>query len=95
LVSIEGMASGKPFLASNVEGLTDIVSNAGLLFESKDEQKLSQLILDLINDKELYSEISERCLNKASQFDINIVVNKQIKLYDSFKNEGIKEGLYD
>ncbi|MBC7557517.1 MAG: glycosyltransferase, partial [Chryseobacterium sp.] len=33
LSSIEGMASGRPFIASNVLGLKDIVSGAGILFE--------------------------------------------------------------
>lgn len=32
LSSIEGMAVGKPFVASDVDGLHEITENAGILF---------------------------------------------------------------
>ena len=35
LVAVEGMAAGKPVIASNVSGLSEIVSGAGVLFEKK------------------------------------------------------------
>jgi glycosyltransferase involved in cell wall biosynthesis len=35
LASIEGMASGKPFIASDVPGLHEVVKGADLLFEDK------------------------------------------------------------
>ena len=41
LSSIEGMASGKPFIASNVPGLSDIVGGAGVLFTFEDEKELA------------------------------------------------------
>ena len=33
LSNIEGMASGKPFVASNVKGIREITEGAGILFE--------------------------------------------------------------
>ena len=44
LSSIEGMAVGKPFIASDVDGLREIVGGSGLLFAHGDD-------LDLANKK--------------------------------------------
>lgn len=34
LSALEGMAAGKPFLASNVQGLKELVESTGILFEN-------------------------------------------------------------
>ena len=51
LSSIEGMASGKPFIASDAPGLGDIVRNAGIIFPINDEIALAKEIQHLLNDK--------------------------------------------
>ena len=43
LVAIEGMASGKPFVGSDVKGLSNIVSGAGLLFENGNEKTKQEM----------------------------------------------------
>lgn len=79
--SIEAMASGKPFIASNVPGLKEIVKDAGLLYNDGDVNGLSKHIVDLLSDNELYANIRDKCLKKANEFDIDIMVNKYISLY--------------
>ena len=81
LSSIEGMASGKPFVASNVPGLTEVVKGAGILFEDNDEHQLAQVIQKLIFDASYYQQTVRRCEERAQQFDINIMVDNYIKLY--------------
>jgi glycosyltransferase involved in cell wall biosynthesis len=81
LSSIEGMASGKPFLASNVPGLKEIVEGAGVLFPCGDAEKLAEEINDLLSDRARYSEVVIACQKRASQYDISIMVNKHIALY--------------
>ncbi len=85
LASIEGMACGKPFIASDVPGLREIVTNAGLLFEASNEQQLAQLILKLVNDKSFYQNIIDRCLNKAHEFDIKKMVSKYVNVYQELQ----------
>jgi len=86
LSSIEGMASGKPFIASNVPGLTDIVKNYGLLFEKNNPNDLAKQILSLEN-KEFYMQIVEKCLTRAKSYDMNIMLDSFISLYENkFKN---------
>ena len=81
LSSIEGMASGKPFIASNVPGLREIVEGAGVLFEQENSENLAEEILKLLSDKEVYETVAKACKARASQYDIQIMVEKHIQLY--------------
>ena len=81
LSSIEGMASGKPFVASDVPGLREVVEGAGILFPYRDEKKLANEISKLLNDKEHYTAVVKSCLERASTYDIHKMVNKHVSLY--------------
>lgn len=83
LSSIEGMASGKPFIASDVPGLKEIVSGAGVLFEQGNAIELAEKINKLLEDKEYYTEIVESCQKRAQEYDIIKMVDKHIQLYES------------
>lgn len=81
LSSIEGMASGKPFVASDVPGLSDIVGGAGVLFECGNAKELATQIEALLADKTYYNSIVNACLEKAQQYDIRLMIQKHIDLY--------------
>jgi glycosyltransferase involved in cell wall biosynthesis len=86
LSSIEAMASGRPFIASTVPGLKEVVEGAGILFEQGDSEQLAKEILKLLNNKNLYNKIVKTCLERAKQFDISIMVDNHIKLYNEISN---------
>jgi glycosyltransferase involved in cell wall biosynthesis len=81
LSSIEAMASGKPFIASDVPGLRDVVSGAGLLFLAGDAKCLAKKINMLLSDSELYEKTAQACLERSKQYDINKMVEQYIELY--------------
>lgn len=81
LASIEGLASGKPFLATDVPGLTEIVRGAGVLFEYQNEKHLVEEILKLDKDNSYTRIVVENCLERAKEYDINLMINKHINLY--------------
>jgi glycosyltransferase involved in cell wall biosynthesis len=81
LASIEGLASGKPFIASNVPGLSEIVKGFGLLFEQGNVNELVRIINDVIDDKHLYDNVVEKCLIRAKEFNIDKMIKKHISLY--------------
>lgn len=81
LSSIEGLASGAPFIASDVDGLHEITSGAGLLFTLGDAKGLSDIILKLMNDNDLYVNTVDACINRSKQFDIETTVNRYLDLY--------------
>lgn len=87
LSSIEGMAS-KPFVASDVPGLREIVKNHGLVFKQGDSEELANLILKLYEDNTLYVEIAKKCYQRAIEFDVQKMVDNYINLFkDVIGNE--------
>lgn len=83
LSSIEGMASGRPFIASDVDGLHDVVKDVGILFPHKDYLALAKEIKSLCEAPDQYKAIAQRCQERAKEYDINIMVEKYNKLYIS------------
>ena len=83
LSSIEGMASGKPFVASDVPGLSDIVAGAGVLFECGNAKELATRIQALLDDKMYYDSVVRACQEKSKQYDIQVMIQKHIDLYKS------------
>lgn len=85
LSSIEGMASGHPFVASDVDGLREIVSDAGILFPEGDEHALAEAIQRLCSNPDLYKTVAMRCQERAQKYDISVMANGYDKLYNSLK----------
>lgn len=83
LSSIEGMASGRPFIASDVDGLRDIVGGYGVLFPHQDAKVLATEIQTLCKNKEYYNKVALACQAKAKQYDINIMVKQYHKVYNN------------
>lgn len=83
LSSIEGMAAGKPFVASNVPGLKEVVQGAGILFPVGNEVHLAVEISKLLEDKVHYIKVAQACKDRAGEYDIHKMVDKHIKLYES------------
>lgn len=81
LSSLEGMASGKPFLASNVDGLREIVHGNGVLFEHEDAKGFADAILSLENNEDYKNQIIAKCQKKAFQYDISIMTKQYLDVY--------------
>ena len=81
LSSIEGMAAGKPFVATDVNGLREVVKDAGVLFELCNSEQLATVLTHLADDKEYYEKIVSQCRKRASQYDIQQMVDKYLNVY--------------
>ena len=81
LSSIEGLASGRPLLASDVDGLHEIVVGAGILFELGNEKQLAAKIQNVMDDKDLYNKTVEQCLERAAKFDVEVMTDNYLRLY--------------
>lgn len=60
------MAGGKPFISSNVNGLREVVSGAGLMFECGNADELASILSNLESDKEYYDLTVKKLLAKSS-----------------------------
>lgn len=82
LSALEIMACGKPIIASDVEGFSQVVRGAGLVFPVGDYVSLACHIDSLLNDKELYFTIKDRCFKRACEYSILITESEYSKCYN-------------
>ena len=82
LSNIEGMAAGKPFVASDVEGIHEVTEGYGLLFPHEDAAALAGIIQQLHDDQAFYNQTARRCYERAKQFDISEMVRRYNEVYE-------------
>ena len=87
LAAVEGMAAGKPVIASDVPGLAQVVDGFGILFPHGDAKALADIILHLHEDPVYYQQIADRCLHRAAEFDIHKTVDQYLQLYQSLLDD--------
>lgn len=83
LSNVEGMSVGKPFIASDVDGLREVVTGYGLLFPHGDDKALASIIQRLSEDKAYYQQIADKCYERAQMYDIQKMVDSYSDLYKS------------
>lgn len=77
LVVVEAAAAGLPVIASNVNGLSDVVKTiGGKLFEPFNEEELASRIIQVVH--------SEKIENDSSSYTIQTTVDKYLEFYKSF-----------
>ena len=82
LTAVEMMAGGLPVVASDVEGLREVVSGAGELFPSGDYKGLARIVNQMIGDKDYYELLRSRCISRSKNYDIGTMVNAYIDMYN-------------
>lgn len=86
ITTLEFMAMHKPIIASDVDGLKQVVAGAGLIFPHKDYQALAKIINELIEDNKYYRYISDKCLNRSKEYDISKIAQEYIDIYQNNLN---------
>jgi len=89
IVNLEAMAAGLPVIASDVGGVSSVVQNkkTGFLFESGNVEKLSNLILKLLEDYKLRERMAKNSIKYVRRFDWKLVSKKMVKTYQSVIQE--------
>lgn len=79
---IEAMVLNKPIVATNVDGINDVIKDGenGFLITPHNINEFANKILALLKDKELYNKFANASKN-IDEFDINLMVRKQEELY--------------
>ena len=81
LSSVEGMSVGKPFLASDVDGLREVTANVGVLFPHQDAQALAKAIIQLELSPTEYEKVSMACFKHAAMYDISLMAEQYNNVY--------------
>lgn len=82
LTAVEIMACGKPVIATNVDGLKQVVEGAGELFPVGNSKCLATIVCNLLADDKLYKETSKKCKERSRQYDISIMTSAYVSLYE-------------
>lgn len=83
LSNIEGMAAGKPFVASDVNGLREVTNGYGILFPHEDANALASIIKQLHDDQNYYHQVADKCYERAKEFDMSKMVEAYNQVYNS------------
>ena len=86
LTAVEMMAGGIPVIASDVDGLKQVVEGAGQTFPAGEEEALSDRINAILDsDTGLYQKMMSAGRAKVSEYSIDETVANYISLYKSLK----------
>lgn len=90
LTAVEGMAAGKPVIASGVPGLQEVVQNAGIVFPPNDEIALAHEILHLFRDENFKNKIITQGLTRAKKYNIRVMAQKYDIIYKRVIGDKVK-----
>jgi len=82
-VVLEALASGKPIVASNIEGYASVVTHGveGLLTLPKDAENLALSLVHLLADERLRQEMGARARVSAEQYSWDRVARRVLSYY--------------
>jgi glycosyltransferase involved in cell wall biosynthesis len=83
LAIIEGMASGKPVVAANIDGIREIIQDGenGLLFDSGDSYDLANKIEKVIKDTILRNKLINNALKSVLKYERQKMYDNHIMVY--------------
>lgn len=81
LTAVEIMACSKPIIATNVDGLKQVVEGAGEIFTLGSHSELAIIVNNLLRDKQYYQYIVDRCKERAKIYDISKTSEGYMKIY--------------
>lgn len=81
LSAIECMASGKPFIASDVSGIRELAKGAAILVPEGDDKAMAKAIYQVSTNQDLAVSVAKRCMERAGNFDINKTLEAHLNLY--------------
>ena len=82
---VEGMASGRPFIASDVPGVQEQVGGAGLLFPDGNPTVLAEMLRKICEDTALGNAVAAKCLSRASKFSLDASIRYYLSEYELIK----------
>jgi glycosyltransferase involved in cell wall biosynthesis len=81
-VVLEAMASGTPFIGTDVNGIKEMFTNNDYaLFKTGDVEALTQKIKKLTEDKSFAKQQSEVNFKEVQKFNIEVMTNHYLQLY--------------
>ena len=81
LPPLEAMQCGVPVITSNTTSLPEVVGDAGITIEPRDEDALCQAMLNVLTDSPLCQQLSQKGLERAKQFSWKKCAEETMEIY--------------
>ncbi|MPT30181.1 MAG: glycosyltransferase family 1 protein [Chryseobacterium sp.] len=81
LPPLEAMQCGVPTVTSNTSSLPEVVDNAGVMIEPKDEESLMKTMWNFYSDGNLRKEYAQKALDRSKQFSWEKVAEEHSGIY--------------
>jgi phosphatidyl-myo-inositol alpha-mannosyltransferase len=93
---LEGLASGKPVISTDMKSFHEIMTNnkEGFLVKYGDVDTMSQKILELANSKELREKMGKAARARAMEFSWESITDKIIKFYKDCHKKALDDKKY-
>jgi glycosyltransferase involved in cell wall biosynthesis len=84
LTAFEALAAGKPIVATDADGLLDILTDRkdALIVPKRNAGALARAVIDVIEQPGLAARLSQEARNTGARYDIARFVRKMERLYD-------------
>ena len=82
LPALEAMACGAPVVYGNCSALSEVVGDAGVAVDPRDEQAIGQAIDDVLGDPQRRAELVARGLRRASSFTWSEVADRIVAVME-------------
>ncbi len=89
LAALEGLAHGKPVIATKVGGLVELIETGknGILITPRNIPEITAAIITLLNNQELLRRMGRNALKTASRFSIKDMLQGTKELYQAAIND--------
>jgi glycosyltransferase involved in cell wall biosynthesis len=81
LVLLEAMAAEKPIVASNIQGIREVMRGAGILVPPRDPQKLAKAILEILLGNQSVEQMIWHAQKNIQQYSWEHIVERYERLY--------------
>ncbi len=85
-VTLESLASGKPFVGSDVVGVNNAVPNSDFLFPKENPEALAKKINHIIQNHDFRQKLIDQGVQHANSCDTQFMVEDYLKLYKLILN---------
>lgn len=86
LPPLEAMQCGVATVTSNTSSLPEVVGDAGITLDPKDEESLSKIMLDLYQDDSLRGEFAKKGLNRSALFSWEKSADELVTIYQKISD---------